>query len=220
MGRTGYGIDKMIINELENGEKTGKDLEIAIVNKVRKGTEKRYEEVRKNFYYNLNKLLEDKKRIVEITGYKPIGSIEHSFKHDGFIFELIKTDYDYIRTLLDKLECSDFEEIKKSRIKLQGLFKRKFEQYETQRVNYLGLPIRSTKEQKELKETGSIKPTAEDEIKSRFNKILFNINLNENPKFSKNIFAWALSDEEESMEWFKFFVNENNFNNIRETLLK
>lgn len=137
MGRTGYGIDNMIIDELKNGEKTGKELEIAIVNKVRKVTEQKYEDVRKNFYYALNKLLENKNdKQLDIIGYKSIESINHSFKPDGIIFNLVKLEETEINSLLVEMESSESKKAKVAKKKIEKIFEKRYKEYEKNELKF------------------------------------------------------------------------------------
>jgi len=60
-----------------------------------------------------------------------------------------------------------------------------------------------------LEKKGFLKPKSisPDEIKSIFNKMLFFANSHENYKFMKQCLSWALSDEEDSIEWFKILLD-------------
>jgi hypothetical protein len=44
-------------------------------------------------------------------------------------------------------------------------------------------------------------------IRAIFRRILFFINAHENYNFMRNSFSWALSDEEDSLEWFELFIS-------------
>lgn len=72
-----------------------------------------------------------------------------------------------------------------------------------------------------LEKKGFLKPEIkEDERKSLFNKMLFFVNSHENYKFMRQCFSWALSDEEDSLEWFKILLNNLNssYRNLQQTL--
>ena len=60
-----------------------------------------------------------------------------------------------------------------------------------------------------LEEKNIIEPKilSDDKIVKIFNRILFYVNSHENYKFMKQSFALALSDEEDSMEYFELFIN-------------
>lgn len=76
--------------------------------------------------------------------------------------------------------------------------------------------------EKFLNEKGFKEPIKKtrDEKKTIFNKILFHIAVYENSISLKNSFAWALSEEEESMDLFKFLINKINFNDTKNKLSK
>ena len=61
-----------------------------------------------------------------------------------------------------------------------------------------------------LEEKGIWKPRKLilEEKKSLFNKTLFFINSHENSNFMRNAFSWALSDEEDSFEWFELIIEQ------------
>lgn len=44
-------------------------------------------------------------------------------------------------------------------------------------------------------------------IRAIFRRILFFINAHENYNFMRNSFSWALSDGEDSLEWFELFIS-------------
>lgn len=67
------------------------------------------------------------------------------------------------------------------------------------------LNIKDFLEQKKILEP---KKKSSEEIKTIFNKTFFFINSHENYKFMKQCFAWALSDEQDSIEWFNM-LNED-----------
>lgn len=52
-----------------------------------------------------------------------------------------------------------------------------------------------------------------EEVKSLFNRLLFFIYNHENSNFIKQSFSWALSDEEDSMEWFELFIKVKDLTN-------
>ena len=57
-------------------------------------------------------------------------------------------------------------------------------------------------------------------VNKLFNKILFFIYSHENYKFMKQNFALALSDDEDSLEWFELFINKNtNIQPLKERLI-
>ncbi|MDY9924399.1 hypothetical protein [Methanobacterium sp.] len=59
-----------------------------------------------------------------------------------------------------------------------------------------------------LKEKNIYKPKkmSSEEKRTHFNKLLFFVNTHENYNFMKNSFALALSDEEDSSDWFDLFI--------------
>ena len=60
----------------------------------------------------------------------------------------------------------------------------------------------------------------QEEIYSIFNKLIFYIQLKEENNFLKNTFAYALSDEPDSLDWFEYFTDTNDLDNVKEKLTK
>jgi len=69
----------------------------------------------------------------------------------------------------------------------------------------------STTVTKYLDQLNAFKPEkSKEEVRRIFNRILFFVNTHENYNFMKQNFALALSDEEESTEFFELFINNTN----------
>ena len=58
------------------------------------------------------------------------------------------------------------------------------------------------------------------QLNSIFNRLLFYVNTRENYNAMINFFSWALSDEEDSVEWFKIFMETYNINSLKDFLKK
>lgn len=86
MGGKHRKIDVLIKNLLSNGDKFGWELESTVLSeKIPKHGEE-INDIRKAFYYALNKLLENEK--IKIIDYKPRGLIKQSFSPHSFLFTL------------------------------------------------------------------------------------------------------------------------------------
>ena len=105
MSRTGHGITEIIKKELKNGEKTGGDLRVTILNKKNpKKTEVR--NIQRAYKRALNKLLETEE--IEVIGYKKTGKVRQAFDEQSILFQLSKIKSpEEINLLLRQLEGSD-----------------------------------------------------------------------------------------------------------------
>ena len=67
--------------------------------------------------------------------------------------------------------------------------------------------------EKFLEHKGVFKPVkrTDEEVRLMCNRFLFYINTHENSKFMRQVFSWALSNEKDSMSWFKLFMDNVKF---------
>ncbi len=86
MGGKHRKIDVLIKNLLSDGDKFGWELESTVLSKKIPKNGEEINDIRKAFYYALNKLLENEK--IKIIDYKPRGLIKQSFSPHSFLFTL------------------------------------------------------------------------------------------------------------------------------------
>lgn len=105
-----------------------------------------------------------------------------------------------------------FKNLKKNEISEINKFSGESSLYAHEDANFpIYYPNNTYKPEQHLKQLNIFEPVkTEDNIRKIFNRTIFFVNTHENYKFLKQNFALALSDEEESMEFFELFINNIN----------
>jgi hypothetical protein len=129
LGGRHHKIDEFIKKELLNEDKLGWELEKSVIKEKSPENPEETREIRKSFYYALNKLLENDK--IEIIGYEKRGKVKQSFSAHSFLFSLSeRLSYPQAKNFLKNFDSDD----DKTRSQLTNVFKRKYIQFEKQEM--------------------------------------------------------------------------------------